>query len=71
MAGVVLVFPSNSGTMIATKALRDSGVAATIIPTPASTQSTSNLSLRIDPAAEPQAVAALEAAKVSLSGVYR
>lgn len=71
MAGVVLVFPSNSGTMIATKALRDSGVAATIIPTPASTQSQSNLSLRIDPAAESRAVAALEAAKVIVSGVYR
>ena len=68
---VVLVFPSNSGTMIATKALRDSGVAARIIPTPRGIQSPSNLSLSIDLAAEHEAVSALNAAKVSISAVHR
>lgn len=68
---VILVFPSNSGTMIATKALRDSGVAARMIPTPPSAQSTANLCLSIDGAAEAAAIAALEAANVMISAVVR
>jgi hypothetical protein len=34
MADVILLFASNSGTMVATKALRDSGVPARMVPTP-------------------------------------
>jgi len=71
MADVVLVFPSNAGTMIATKALRDCGVSARMMPTPASVQSAANLCLSIDSAAESRAVGALQAAKVSLSAVHR
>jgi hypothetical protein len=71
MADVVLVFPSNAGTMIATKALRDCGVSARMLPTPASVQSAANLCLSIDSAAESRAVGALKAAKVSLSAVHR
>jgi hypothetical protein len=67
----VLVFPSNAGTMIATKALRDSGVAARMIPTPASVTSASNLCLSIDFASESLAVSALKAANVSISAVCR
>lgn len=68
---VILVFPSNSATMIATKALRDSGVAAKMIPTPATIASPSNLCLSIDQDDEAAALAALKAAKISLSGAVR
>jgi hypothetical protein len=71
MENVVLVFSSNAGTMIATKTLRDSGVAARMVPRPASVQSASNLCLSIDQAAEERAIAALHAAKVSISTVCR
>jgi Protein of unknown function (DUF3343) len=71
MQNVVLVFSSNAGTMIATKTLRDSGVPARMIPTPASVKSASNLCLSIDHAAEGQAVTALKAANVGISAVCR
>jgi len=71
MSNVILLFPSNSGTMIATKTLRDSGVAAKVIPTPASVKSVSNLCLSIEYAAEVDALAALKAARVSPSSVVR
>ena len=71
METVVLVFASNSGTMIATKALRDSGVSARMIPTPASVQSAANLCLSIDQVLERRAVTVLEAANVSVSAVHR
>ena len=71
MDSVLFVFASNAGTMIATKALRDSGVAARMIPTPASVNSASNLCLSVDLAAEARAMSALEAARVSVSAVCR
>jgi hypothetical protein len=69
MTSLLLVFPSNSGTMVATKALRDRGVVAKMIPTPAGVQSASNLCLSIEHGAETAARAALEAAKIVLSAV--
>ncbi len=69
MTNVILLFPSNSGTMIATKALRDSGVQAKMLPTPAGVQSAANLCLSVDHAAEAGALAALKAAKISVSTV--
>lgn len=71
MTDVVLVFGSNAGTMIATKALRDCGVSARMIPTPASVQSAANLCLSIDSSAETRAVGALKSANVSVSAVHR
>ena len=71
MTDVILVFPSNSGTMIATKALRSSGVQARMIPTPQSVQSTSNLCLSIDHAAEAAALTALHVAKIGISTIVR
>jgi len=71
MTNVILLFPSNAGTMIATKALRDSGVQAKMIPTPATVQSASNLCLSIDRAVEAAAIAALKTANVSVSTVVR
>jgi len=71
METVVLVFSSNAGAMIATRTLRESGVPARMIPTPASVQSASNLCLSIDHAAESRAISALAAAKVSISAVCR
>jgi hypothetical protein len=71
MQNVTLVFSSNAGTMIATKALRDSGVSARMIPTPASVKSESNLCLSIDQAVEQRAMTALEAARVIVSAVCR
>jgi len=71
MADVLLLFPSNAGTMIATKTLRDSGVQAKMIPTPASANSASNLCLTIEGTVEAKALAALRTAKVSVSSVLR
>jgi hypothetical protein len=68
---VVLVFPSNAGTMIATKTLRDFGVPARMIPTPAGANSASNLSLSIDAAREHDALGALRKAAVAITGVHR
>jgi hypothetical protein len=65
MTNVILLFPSNSGTMIATKTLRDCGVAARVIPTPSGVESASNLCLSIDNTAETAALDALRSAKVS------
>jgi hypothetical protein len=62
---VILLFHSNSNTMIATKALRDSGVQAKMIPTPHGVQSASNLCLSVERAAEAMASAALKLAKIS------
>jgi hypothetical protein len=69
VTNVLLLFPTNSGTMIATKMLRDCGVIARVIPTPASVSSPSNLCLSIDDTAESAALAALENAKVTATVV--
>jgi len=71
MADVILFFSSNADTMIATKALKDSGVTAKMIPKPASVTSTANLALAVDPAAEASALAALGKANVALGGVVK
>ena len=71
MADVILYFGSNADTMIATKALKDSGVNAKMIPKPASVTSASNLCLSVDGGAEAQAVAALSAANIALGGVVK
>ena len=71
MADVILFFSSNADTMIATKALKDAGVAAKMIPKPASVQSSSNLCLSIDGGAEGTAVTALKTANISLGGVVK
>ncbi len=71
MADVILFFSSNADTMIATKALKDSGVSAKMIPRPASVNSPANLCLSIDGGAEASAVAALGKASVSLGGIVK
>ncbi|MBV8727403.1 MAG: DUF3343 domain-containing protein [Candidatus Eremiobacteraeota bacterium] len=71
MADVILFFASNADTMIATKALKDAGVAAKMIPKPATVQSSSNLCLSVDAGAEGQATAALSGAGVALGGVVK
>jgi hypothetical protein len=71
VADVILFFSSNADTMIATKALKDAGVAAKMIPKPASVNSTSNLCLSIDGGAESAAVTALKTANISLGGVVK
>lgn len=68
MANVVLYFTTNTDTMIATKALRDSGVAAKMLPTPANAVTSANLCLSIDSGAETAARAALRSSGVALSG---
>ena len=52
MADVILFFGSNADTMIATKALKDAGITAKMIPKPASVTSASNLCLSIDGGSE-------------------
>lgn len=71
MADVILFFASNADTMIATKALKDAGVTAKMIPKPASVNSTSNLCLSIDGAVEGTAVTALKGANIALGGVVK
>lgn len=71
MADVILFFSSNADTMIATKALKDAGVTAKMIPKPASVNTASNLCLSIDSGVEGQATAALSGAGVSLGGVVK
>jgi len=71
MADVILFFGSNADTMIATKALKDAGIPAKMIPKPAAVNSTSNLCLSIDGGVETQAKSALTGAGVSLGGVVK
>ena len=69
MADVILFFGSNADTMIATKALKDAGVPAKMIPKPASVSTPANLALSIDGAAQASAISALGKANVTLGGV--
>ncbi|HEV7179636.1 MAG TPA: DUF3343 domain-containing protein [Candidatus Baltobacteraceae bacterium] len=71
MADLILFFGSNADTMIATKALKDAGVPAKMIPKPASLNSGSNLCLSIDDGAETKAKTALSGAGVALGGVAK
>ncbi len=71
MADVILYFGSNADTMIATKALKDAGVAAKMIPKPAQVTSTANLCLSVDGGAEAAAVDALGKAGIALGGVFK
>lgn len=71
MADVILFFSSNADTMIATKALKDAGVPAKMIPKPANVTASSNLCLSIDGGAEGAAVTALKTANIALGGVVK
>jgi Protein of unknown function (DUF3343) len=71
VADVILFFSSNADTMIATKALKDGGVAAKMIPKPAHVNASANLALSVDVAAESAAIAALGKANVALGGVAK
>jgi hypothetical protein len=71
VADVILFFSSNADTMIATKALKDGGVAAKMIPKPAHVSASANLALSVDGAAESAAIAVLGKANVALGGVSR
>ncbi len=68
---IILVFASNADAMIATKALKDAGVAAKMIPKPANVESTANLCLTIDGAIENEAASALSTAGIALGGVVK
>jgi hypothetical protein len=71
MADVILFFSSNADTMIATKALKDAGVTAKMIPKPAAVNTASNLCLSIDGGVEGTAVTALKTANIALGGVVK
>jgi len=71
MPDVILFFASNADTMIATKALKDGGITAKMIPKPANVTSPANLCLSIAPDVEAGALAALTSANVSLGGVVK
>ena len=71
MADVILFFSSNADTMIATKALKDAGVTAKMIPKPANVSAASNLCLSIDGGSEGVAVTALKTANIALGGVVK
>jgi hypothetical protein len=71
VADVILFFGSNADTMIATKALKDAGVAAKMIPKPSNVNAASNLCLSIDGAVEIAAVSALKGANIALGGVVK
>jgi hypothetical protein len=57
--------------MIATKALKDAGVSAKMIPKPARVETPSNLCLMISAAVEHAAVTALRGANIELGGVVK
>jgi hypothetical protein len=57
--------------MIATKALKDAGVPAKMIPKPANVNAASNLCLSIDGGSEGVAVTALKTANIALGGVVK
>ncbi|HEX3462596.1 MAG TPA: DUF3343 domain-containing protein [Candidatus Elarobacter sp.] len=71
MADVILFFSTNADTMIATKALKDGGVAAKMIPKPAHVSASANLALSVDGSSESTAIAVLGKANVTLGGVSR
>jgi Protein of unknown function (DUF3343) len=71
MADVILFFGSNADTMIATKALKDGGISAKMIPKPAHVSASANLALSVDSAAEANAIAVLAGANVALGGVAK
>lgn len=71
MADVILFFGTNADTMIATKALKDAGVTAKMIPKPANVAASSNLCLSIDAGVESQAKTALTTAGVALGGIVK
>ena len=57
--------------MIATKALKDAGVTAKMIPKPPTVKTASNLCLTIDGAVEGTAVSALKGANIALGGMVK
>ena len=71
MPDVILFFGSNADTMIATKALKDGGVVAKMIPKPAHVNATANLALSVAHGAEAAAIAVLGKANVTLGGVVK
>ena len=71
MADVTLYFASNADTMIATKTLKDAGIAAKMIPKPASVTTAANLCLTIDEASEGPAKTSLSTAGIALGGVVK
>jgi len=71
VSDVILFFSSNADTMIATKALKDGGVSAKMIPKPAHVSATANLALSVDGSVESTAIAVLGKANVALGGVYK
>ncbi|HEX3467113.1 MAG TPA: putative Se/S carrier-like protein [Candidatus Elarobacter sp.] len=71
MPDVIFYFGSNADTMIATKALKDGGVVAKMIPKPAHVNATSNLALSVERGAEAAAIAVLGKANVALGGVVK
>jgi Protein of unknown function (DUF3343) len=71
MPEILLVFGSNTDAMIATKALKDAGISAKMIPRPAHVQSPANLCLSIDGATEARATSALAGSGVPLGGVVK
>ncbi len=71
MPEVILFFGSNADTMIATKALKDGGIVAKMIPKPAHVNATANLALSVERASEANAIAVLGKANVALGGVVK
>jgi hypothetical protein len=71
VADVIFFFANNTDTMIATKALKDAGVRARMIPRPPTVDAASNLCLTIDGGNESAALRALETANIALGGVVK
>ncbi len=71
MPDIVLFFKTNADTMIATRALKERGVAARVIPRPANAATTSNLCLSIDAGVEASATTALTGSGVSVAGIVK
>jgi hypothetical protein len=68
---IVLYFGSNAETMIASKTLKEAGVASRMIPRPAGIATASNLCISVTSDIEARATAVLTGAGVAPGGIAR
>ncbi|MHB8147094.1 MAG: hypothetical protein ACYDGM_07545 [Vulcanimicrobiaceae bacterium] len=71
MENVIFYFGNNADTMIATKALKDVGILAKMIPKPSVVSSGANICLSLHSSVELQATTALTGAGVALGGILK
>jgi len=71
VADVLLCFATNAETMLATRALKQSGFTLRMVATPANVSPSSNLSLSIDASAEAGATSALASLGMPIHAIVK